>query len=46
MFENCGFSWVGRKRFHDSKIPEIAEVERSDYLIVEGVKNPSAASVK
>ncbi len=38
MFELCGFSNVERMQFHQSRIPHIDLVERSDFLIVEGVK--------
>jgi predicted SAM-dependent methyltransferase len=38
LFERCGFIEVERKSFHDSRIVDIASVERSDFLIVEGVK--------
>jgi predicted SAM-dependent methyltransferase len=38
MFEVNGFSEVERMTFHSSRIPEIADVERADFLIVEGVK--------
>ncbi len=38
MFEANGFAHVDRMCFHDSRIPGIEDVERSDYLIVEGVK--------
>jgi predicted SAM-dependent methyltransferase len=39
MFEKNGFSHVERMAFHDSGIPQIDEVERSNFLIVEGIKN-------
>ncbi len=38
LFTRAGFEEVGRERFHDSRIPGIAALERSDFLIVEGVK--------
>lgn len=38
LLENCGFSPVERRAFHDSRIPDVRKVERSDFLIVEGVK--------
>ncbi len=39
MFEISGFSNVERMSFHNSRIPKIDEVERSNFLIVEGIKN-------
>lgn len=38
LFEGCGFADVARMSFHTSRIPDVAAVERSDFLIVEGVK--------
>lgn len=38
LFEQAGFSDVDRTAYHDSRIPDIEQVERSDFLIVEGVK--------
>ncbi|HXH26026.1 MAG TPA: methyltransferase domain-containing protein [Vicinamibacterales bacterium] len=38
LFESQGFSEVARMRLHQSRIPDIEAVERSDFLIVEGVK--------
>ncbi|MEW6326651.1 MAG: methyltransferase domain-containing protein [Thermodesulfobacteriota bacterium] len=38
MFELNGFSNVERMIFHKSRIPEIHKVERSHFLIVEGIK--------
>ena len=38
MFEAVGFSEVDRMRFYESRIPDVNRVERSDFLIVEGVK--------
>lgn len=38
LFESAGFSSVGRRRFHESQIEDVASVERSDFLIVEGLK--------
>lgn len=38
MFERGGFSNVERMSFLTSRIPRITEVERSDFLIVEGIK--------
>jgi len=38
LFEECGFLDVERMPYRDSRIPNIADVERSDFLIVEGVK--------
>jgi len=40
MLRACGFADAGRRRFHDSRIPDVARVERSDFLIVEGTKPP------
>ncbi len=41
MLESAGFTEVERMGFHDSRIPDIDRVERSDFLIVEGVKRSS-----
>jgi SAM-dependent methyltransferase len=38
LFRAAGLEDVARRGYHDSRIPQIAEVERSDFLIVEGVK--------
>lgn len=38
LLREAGFVEVGRMRFHESRIPDIERVERSDFLIVEGVK--------
>lgn len=39
LLESKGFSKVERMRFHKSRIPDVDRVERSDFLIVEGVKS-------
>lgn len=38
VFERAGFAQVERQKFRDSRIPDIGALERSDFLIVEGVK--------
>jgi predicted SAM-dependent methyltransferase len=38
LFESQGLSGVERMPFHHSRIPDVSRVERSDFLIVEGVK--------
>ncbi len=38
MFEASGFSCVERMQFQKSRIPDVHRVERSDFLIVEGIK--------
>jgi predicted SAM-dependent methyltransferase len=38
LFESLGFEAVARMPFHTSRIPDVQSVERSDFLIVEGVK--------
>jgi predicted SAM-dependent methyltransferase len=38
LLRSHGLKDVGRRRLHDSRIPDVASVERSNYLIVEGVK--------
>ena len=38
MFESNGFSHVERMGFHQSRIPDIEDLERSNFLIVEGIK--------
>ena len=42
VFESQDFSAVERLPFHQSRIPDVAVVERSDFLIVEGVKPKKA----
>lgn len=42
LFEKQGFVSVDRAAFHQSRIPDVALVERSPFLIVEGVKPGSA----
>ena len=37
MFEKCGLQDVERMQFHKSRIDDVDKVERSDFLIVEGV---------
>ena len=43
LLRDAGFVEVTRMQFHESRIPDIERVERSDFLIVEGVK-PSTQS--
>jgi predicted SAM-dependent methyltransferase len=38
LFEQQGFTDVARQTFHVSRIPDVHLVERSDFLIVEGIK--------
>ncbi|MDA8389898.1 MAG: methyltransferase domain-containing protein [Gammaproteobacteria bacterium] len=38
LFRECGFRDVARMAFHISRIDGIAAIERSDFLIVEGVR--------
>lgn len=38
LFERCGFREVERKPFGESRIVGISEIERSNFLIVEGVR--------
>ncbi|HVR97961.1 MAG TPA: methyltransferase domain-containing protein [Thermoanaerobaculia bacterium] len=38
LFECVGFVAVDRMPFHQSRIPDVARVERSDFCIIEGVK--------
>jgi predicted SAM-dependent methyltransferase len=38
LFRTAGFRDVARRPYHESRIPDIAAVERSAFLIVEGVK--------
>ena len=42
LLQSAGFMDVARMSFRHSRIPNIAAVERSDFLIVEGVKPPNA----
>lgn len=42
LFESQGFVSVARRGYHESRIPDVASVERSNFLIVEGSK-PRAA---
>lgn len=44
LVRDAGFAGVTRMRFHESRIPQVEQVERSDFLIVEGVKPAEAAS--
>lgn len=44
LLKKNGFSAVQRMAFHDSRIPDVALVERSDFLIVEGVKGGTASA--
>ncbi len=39
MFECNNFANVERMTYHQSRIPDIDKLERSDFLIVEGTKN-------
>ena len=41
LFREAGFIEVARMPFHESRIGGIDKVERSDFLIVEGVKPPN-----
>jgi len=38
LLRKAGFPLAERKPFHESRIPDISTVERSDFLIVESVK--------
>lgn len=38
LLESQGFASVERMPFHTSRIPDVASIERSNFLIVEGVK--------
>jgi predicted SAM-dependent methyltransferase len=38
LFESQGFVSVARMPYHEGRIPDVASVERSPFLIVEGVK--------
>lgn len=38
LFEISGFQEVERMAFHQSRIPGIRDIERSDFLIIEGIK--------
>lgn len=44
LLEQCGFEEVARMRFHESRIEDVDLVERSDFLIVEGVKRDGGLS--
>jgi predicted SAM-dependent methyltransferase len=44
LFESVGFASVERMGFHQSRAPGIEMVERSDFLIVEGVKPGTEAA--
>jgi predicted SAM-dependent methyltransferase len=47
LLERAGFADVERAEFHRSRMPDVASVERSDFLIVEGVKaRPLAAGAE
>lgn len=37
LFERCGLVDVERSKFHQSRTEDVQQVERSDFLIVEGV---------
>jgi predicted SAM-dependent methyltransferase len=41
LLERSGFSSVRRQVFRQSRIPDVDRVESSDFLIVEGVKEPA-----
>jgi predicted SAM-dependent methyltransferase len=45
LVRDAGFVEVRRMRFHESHIPDIERVERSDFLIVEGIKPAATASL-
>jgi predicted SAM-dependent methyltransferase len=45
LVRDAGFAEVRRMRFHESRIPDIERVERSDFLIVEGIKPAETASL-
>ncbi len=45
LLESHGLVSVERMQFHHSRIPNISHIERSDFLIVEGVKPEPALSV-
>lgn len=38
MFKKHGFRDVARAKYHESRIPDVNVLERSDFLIVEGIK--------
>ncbi len=44
LFTRCGFEEVARRAFRDSRIPDIGAIERSDFLIVEGIKGAEQTS--
>ena len=44
LFESQGFTSVERMPLHVSRIPGVDQVERSDFLIVEGVKPSRSGS--
>jgi hypothetical protein len=44
LFRDAGFAEVRRMGFHESHIPGIERVERSDFLVVEGVKPAESKS--
>lgn len=46
LLKQAGFVEVRRMRFHDSRIPDVARVERSDFLIVEGVRPRTEPAVE
>ncbi len=45
LFRSQGFASVKRMTYHQSRIPDIELVERSNFLIVEGVKPGAAGAV-
>ena len=45
LVRDAGFAEIRRMRFHESRIPDVERVERSDFLIVEGVKPAEADSL-
>ena len=38
LFEQAGFSAVDRMPYHVSRIPDVCNVERADFCIIEGIK--------
>lgn len=38
LLRKAGFRLVERKKYHESRVPDVVSVERSDFLIVESVK--------
>lgn len=46
LLETVGFSRVRRQGFHESRIPDIDRLERSDFLIVEAVKPSTPAATE